>query len=57
MTLKAGEKQLVIYQDKPFTPCTQYHPDNLIRVKDITIDVSRPSHREKPPMITTSDVS
>lgn len=48
---------MVISRDKPFTPCDRYHPDYILRVKHLTTDLSRPPHKVKTPMITTSDVS
>jgi len=56
--MRTGEKQLVIYKDKHFIPCTKGHYDNVpVRVDDLTVDLSRPSHREKTPWIRTGDVS
>jgi len=58
MSLKAGEKQMVIYRDKHFIPCDRDHPDYIpVRVSDLTVSVERPAHREKGPSLRTGDVS
>lgn len=56
--MKTGEKQMVIYRQKPFTPCTRIHYDNVpVRVSDLDVDLSRPPHKEKTGWIRTGDVS
>lgn len=56
--MKTGEKQMVIYRQKPFTPCTRIHYDNVpVRVSDLDVDLSRPASREKSVVLRTSDFS
>lgn len=53
-----GEKQMVFYKDKHFIPCDRIHYDNVpVRVSDLTVDLSRPPHKEKTPWIRTGDIS
>lgn len=54
--MKTGEKRMVFYPSKPFIPCDRTHPDYLLRVKDLTVDLSRPAHREKSPVLRTGDL-
>jgi len=52
-----GEKQLMIYRDKPFVACDRNHYDNVpVRVNDLDVDLSRPAPRAKSPVIRTGDL-
>jgi len=54
----AGEKIMPRYKRDGFIPCSKDHADNVpVRVSDLDVDISRPEHREKSPVIRTGDLS
>ena len=54
-----GEKIMPRYKREIFTPCTRDHSFDgvAVRVEDLAVDLSRPEHREKSPVVRTGDVS